>query len=136
MMPPNASASEAVLYTCRKRRLNLSRLGSVYPPRRVHNTRTMAAILPLRLPDHLPTLLISTVGFAAIHHLGAPEFARFLLGKKGWDALGSRDRVGWCVFPSRHHHHHQAVISLSWIYSLLLSCAGLLVEEGADACTD
>ncbi|KAF8489787.1 DUF887-domain-containing protein [Russula emetica] len=55
----------------------------------------MAAILPLHLPDHLPTLLISTVGFAAIHHLGAPEFARFLLGKKGWDALGSRDRVGW-----------------------------------------
>ncbi|KAI0280522.1 TLC domain-containing protein, partial [Russula aff. rugulosa BPL654] len=47
------------------------------------------------LPGHLPTLLISTVGFAAIHHLGAPEFARFLLGKKGWDALGSRDRVGW-----------------------------------------
>jgi hypothetical protein len=59
---------------------------------------TMAAILPLHLPDHLPTLLISTVGFAAIHHLGAPEFARFLLGKKGWDALGSRDRVGWYVF--------------------------------------
>ena len=58
----------------------------------------MAAILPLHLPGHLPTLLISTVGFAAIHHLGAPEFARFLLGKKGWDALGSRDRVGWCVF--------------------------------------
>jgi hypothetical protein len=58
----------------------------------------MAAILPLHLPDHLPTLLISTVGFAAIHHLGAPEFARFLLGKNGWDALGSRERVGWCVF--------------------------------------
>ena len=55
----------------------------------------MAAILPLHLPNHLPTLLISTVGFAAIHHLGAPEFARFLLGTKGWDALGSRDRVGW-----------------------------------------
>ncbi|KAI9450716.1 DUF887-domain-containing protein [Lactarius psammicola] len=55
----------------------------------------MAAILPLRLPDHLHTLLISTVSFAAIHHLAAPEFARFLLGKKAWDALGSRDRVGW-----------------------------------------
>ena len=66
----------------------------------VHSTRTMAAILPLHLPGHLSTLLISTVGFAAIHHLGAPEFARFLLGKKGWDALGSRDRVGWCVVVS------------------------------------
>ncbi len=57
----------------------------------------MAAILPLRLPDHLHTLLISTVGFAAVHHLAAPEFARFLLGKKAWDALGTRERVGWCV---------------------------------------
>jgi hypothetical protein len=57
----------------------------------------MAAILPLHLPDHLPTLLISTVGFAATHHLVAPEFARFILGKKAWDALGSRGRVGWCV---------------------------------------
>ncbi|KAI0291074.1 DUF887-domain-containing protein [Multifurca ochricompacta] len=55
----------------------------------------MAAILPLHLPDHLPTLLISTVGFAAVHHLVAPEFAQFLLGKKAWDALGTRDRVGW-----------------------------------------
>ncbi|KAH9989938.1 DUF887-domain-containing protein [Russula vinacea] len=55
----------------------------------------MAAILPLHLPDHLHTLFISTVGFAAVHHLAAPEFARFLLGKKGWDALGSRERVGW-----------------------------------------
>jgi len=55
----------------------------------------MAAILPLHLPDHLPLLLVSTVGFSAIHHLAAPEFARFLLGKKGWDALGSRERVGW-----------------------------------------
>jgi hypothetical protein len=57
----------------------------------------MAAILPLHLPDHLSTLLVSTASFAAIHHLVAPEFARFLLGKKGWDALGSRNRVGWCV---------------------------------------
>ena len=57
----------------------------------------MAAILPLHLADHLSTLLVSTAGFAAIHHLIAPEFARFLLGKKGWDALGSRNRVGWCV---------------------------------------
>ncbi|KAH9071001.1 DUF887-domain-containing protein [Lactarius deliciosus] len=55
----------------------------------------MAAILPLRLPDHLHTLLISTVGFAAVHHLAAPEFVRFLLGKKAWDALGTRERVGW-----------------------------------------
>jgi hypothetical protein len=61
----------------------------------------MAAILPLRLPDHLATLLISTTGFAAIHHLAAPEFARFLLGKKAWDALRERERVGWCVSPSR-----------------------------------
>jgi hypothetical protein len=60
----------------------------------------MAAILPLHLPDHLHTLLISTVGFAAIHHLAAPEFAQFLVGKKAWDALGSRERVGWCVFFS------------------------------------
>ena len=57
----------------------------------------MAAILPLHLPDHLHTLLISTVGFVAVHHLAAPEFARFLLGKKAWDALGARERVGWCV---------------------------------------
>ncbi|KAI9509608.1 DUF887-domain-containing protein [Russula earlei] len=56
----------------------------------------MAAILPLRLPDHLHTFLISTVGFAAIHHLAAPEFARFILGKKAWDALGTRARAGWC----------------------------------------
>ncbi|KAF8263047.1 DUF887-domain-containing protein [Lactarius quietus] len=54
----------------------------------------MASIL-LRLPDHLHTFLISTVGFAIVHHLAAPEFARFLLGKKDWDALGARDRVGW-----------------------------------------
>ena len=67
---------------------------STYP----QHHATMAAILPLHLPDHLPLLLVSTVGFAAIHHLAAPEFARFLLGKKGWDALGSRERVGWCVF--------------------------------------
>jgi len=70
----------------------------------------MAAILPLHLPDHLPTLLISTVGFAAIHHLGAPEFARFLLGKKGWDALGSRERVGWCVFVSFPHLYSFVVV--------------------------
>ena len=57
----------------------------------------MAAILPLHLPAHLSTLLVSTAGFAVIHHLIAPEFARFLLGNKGWDALGSRNRVGWCV---------------------------------------
>jgi hypothetical protein len=58
----------------------------------------MAAILPLQLPDHLHTLLISTIGFAAVHHLIAPEFAQFILGKKAWDALGTRQRVGWCVF--------------------------------------
>lgn len=59
----------------------------------------MAAILPLHLPDHLSTLFLSTAGFAVIHHLVAPEFVGFLLGKgkKGWDALGSRERVGWCV---------------------------------------
>jgi hypothetical protein len=57
----------------------------------------MAAILPLHLPDHLHTWLISTVGFAAVHHLIAPEFAQFILGKKAWDALGARQRVGWCV---------------------------------------
>ena len=57
----------------------------------------MATILPLHLPDHLHTLLISTVCFAAIHHLAAPEFAQFLLGKKAWEALGPRERVGWCV---------------------------------------
>jgi hypothetical protein len=56
----------------------------------------MASIL-LRLPDHLHTLLISTVGFAIVHHLAAPEFARFLIGKKAWDALAVRERVGWCV---------------------------------------
>src|SRR5258707_11764997 len=76
----------------------------------VVQTRPMAAILPLHLPDHLPTLLISTVGFAAIHHLGAPEFARFLLGKKGWDALGSRERVGWCVFVSFPHLYSFVVV--------------------------
>jgi hypothetical protein len=59
-------------------------------------------ILPLHLPDHLPTLLISTVGFAAIHHLVAPEFAQFLIGKKAWDVLGARERVGWCVFSYRN----------------------------------
>lgn len=83
----------------------------------------MAAILPLNLPGHLPTLLISTVGFAAIHHLGAPEFARFLLGKKGWDALGSRDRVGWCVFVS-------SILLLE--PSIALSSL-LLAEEGGRA---
>lgn len=59
----------------------------------------MAAILPLHLPDHLSTLFLSTACFAVIHHLIAPEFAGFLLGKgkKGWDALGSRERAGWCV---------------------------------------
>jgi hypothetical protein len=56
----------------------------------------MTSIL-LRLPDHLHTLLISTVSFAVVHHLAAPEFARFLLGKKAWDALSVRERVGWCV---------------------------------------
>jgi hypothetical protein len=56
----------------------------------------MAAILP-RLPDHTHTLFISTVGFAIVHHLAGPEFARFLLGKKAWDALGVRERLGWCV---------------------------------------
>lgn len=56
----------------------------------------MAAIL-LRLPDHLHTLFISTVGFAVVHHLAGPEFARFLLGKRAWDALGVRERVGWYV---------------------------------------
>jgi hypothetical protein len=64
----------------------------------------MAAIFPLHLLDHLSTLFLSTAGFAVIHHLVAPEFARFLLGgkggKKGWDTLGSRERVGWCVFLS------------------------------------
>jgi len=57
----------------------------------------MAAILPLHLPDHLSTLFLSTAGFAVIHHLIAPEFAGFLLGKgkKGWDALSSREHVGW-----------------------------------------
>lgn len=64
---------------------------------------SMATIL-LHLPDHLHTLLISTVGFAVAHHLAAPEFARFLLGKKAWDALGVRERVGWCV-----------VIRLLWV---------------------
>ena len=79
--------------------------------------RTMAAILPLHLPDHLHTLFISTVGFAAVHHLAAPEFARFLLGKKGWDALGSRERVGWCVFVFR-----LPVCTPSLLFLLL--CAG------------
>ncbi|KAI0253546.1 DUF887-domain-containing protein [Lactifluus subvellereus] len=55
----------------------------------------MASILPLHLPDYLHTLLISTVCFAAVHHLAAPEFAQFLLGKKAWEALGPRVRVGW-----------------------------------------
>ncbi|KAH9980875.1 DUF887-domain-containing protein [Lactifluus volemus] len=55
----------------------------------------MSAILPLHLLDHLHTLFISTVGFSAIHHLVAPEFAKFLIGKKAWDALGTRERVGW-----------------------------------------
>ena len=60
----------------------------------------MASVLPLHLPDHLHTLLISTVCFAALHHLGAPEFAQFLLGKKAWEALGPRVRVGWCVLAT------------------------------------
>ena len=60
----------------------------------------MSAILPLHLPDHLHTLFISTVGFSTIHHLVAPEFAKFLIGKKAWDALGTRDRIGWRVFFS------------------------------------
>ncbi|KAH9978315.1 TLC domain-containing protein [Russula compacta] len=55
----------------------------------------MAAILPLHLPDHLHTLFISAVSFAAVHHLVAPEFARFLVGTKTWNALRPRDRVGW-----------------------------------------
>jgi len=90
----------------------------------------MAAILPLHLPDHLPTLLISTVGFAAIHHLGAPEFARFLLGKKGWDALGSRDRVGWCVYRVIIVVV-KLVIALSWIACF----AWMLMEEGTRVLT-
>jgi hypothetical protein len=57
----------------------------------------MAAILPLHLPNHLHTWLISTVGFAAVHHLAAPEFVQFVIGKKAWAALGTRQRVGWCV---------------------------------------
>jgi hypothetical protein len=79
----------------------------------------MAAILPLHLPDHLPTLLISTVVFAAIHHLGAPEFARFLLGKKGWDALGSHDRVGWCVFVFIHRLFLKNLLLLAFELYLL-----------------
>jgi len=62
-----------------------------------HCYQAMAAILPLRLPDHLHTFLISTVSFAAIHHLAAPEFAQFVLGKKAWNALGTRERAGWSV---------------------------------------
>ena len=61
------------------------------------NTNASMASILLRLPDHLHTFLISTVGFAVVHHLAAPEFARFLLGKKAWDVLGVRERVGWCV---------------------------------------
>ena len=94
----------------------------------------MAAILPLHLPDHLPTLLISTVGFAAIHHLGAPEFARFLLGKKGWDALGSHDRVGWCVFFPCSPIVRS--INLELEMDLARSLFVLLDTDKMDACTD
>jgi hypothetical protein len=113
----------------------LCRTCSVYPLQysTVHSTRTMAAILPLHLPDHLPTLLISTVGFATIHHLGAPEFARFLIGKKGWDALGSRDRVGWCVFVSPSLLSN-FVIAVSWIARFCVDADG--GRRGAGACTD
>ncbi|KAI0261345.1 DUF887-domain-containing protein [Gloeopeniophorella convolvens] len=55
----------------------------------------MAAVLPSHIHDHLHTIFLSTVGFAVVHHLAAPELVRFVLGKKAWDALSSRDRVGW-----------------------------------------
>jgi hypothetical protein len=74
----------------------------------IGHPRVMASVLlPLHLPDHLHTLLISTVCFAAVHHLGAPEFAQFLLGKKAWEALGPRVRVGWCVSRYLHSHPHR-----------------------------
>ncbi|KAN0129618.1 DUF887 domain containing protein [Lactarius tabidus] len=74
----------------------------------------MTSIL-LRLPDHLHTLLISTVSFAVVHHLAAPEFARFLLGKKAWDALSVRERVGW-------QSHVASLVHALLILPLAASC--------------